>query len=97
VAWFQSRGITAYLAVEDPEIKTFKKRFAGQAIADTLDARLVLVYGREEPYRLYDLTRLSQTAPLQVEVGDLRALRSAPPDPGAFEPQLGAVTQRASR
>ena len=97
VAWFQSRGITAYLAVEDPEIKTFQKRFAGQAIADTLDARLVLVYGREEPYRLYDLTRLSQSAPLQIEVGDLRPLRSAPPDPGAFEPQLGAATQRASR
>lgn len=97
IAWLQSRGIAAYLAVEDSEIATFKKRFAGQTIAGTLDARLVLVYGREEPYRLYDLTRVPQAAPRQVEVGDLRALRSATPDPGAFEPQLGAVTPRASR
>ena len=97
VAWFQARGITAYLVVEPSELETFKRRFAGQSITGTLDERLVLVYGREEPYRLYDLTRLAAAAPRMSEDGDLRLLRSAPPHPRAFDPQLSEVIQPAAR
>ena len=41
------------------------------------------------PYYVYDLTGAAPATPRFVEVGDMHPLRSAPPDPAAFDPQLG--------
>ena len=88
VEWLRSRGVPAYLVLEDVEVEKFKQRYASQAIARTLDAKLTLVYATANPYYVYDLTGSAPPAPRFVDVGDLHALRSAMPDPGAFSPQL---------
>ena len=89
VAWLHTRGISAYLLLEDAEVDIFKKRFTGQSIADTLDTRLALLYGPTT--RLYDLNGPLHPTPRVIGVGNMRALRSAPPDLRAFDPQLGPV------
>jgi hypothetical protein len=88
VEWLKSRGFTAYLVLEDWELEWFKQRYAGQTIARTLDQRLTLIYASANPYYVYDLAGTAPAKPRFVEVGDLHALRSAPPDPAAFDPQL---------
>jgi hypothetical protein len=89
VEWLRSRGFAVYLVLEDVDVESFKKRFAGQAIARALDQKLTLVYASVNPYYVYDLNGTAPATPRFVEVGDLHALRSAPPNPGAFDPQLG--------
>jgi len=89
VEWLRSRGLPAYLVLEDWEVESFKQRYASQAIVRTLDTRLTLVYDRASPYYLYDLTGAAPATPRFIEAGDMHALRSALPDAGAFDPQLG--------
>jgi hypothetical protein len=92
VEWVRSRGLSAYLLLEDGEIEPFKARYAGQPVVATLDDRLTLIYAyaSKNPYRLYDLTGPAHQTPRVFEVGDLHQLRSALPDPRAFDPQLEA-------
>jgi hypothetical protein len=78
-----------YLILDDWEVESFKQRYASQDITRTLDKRLMLVYASANPYYVYDLNGTAPETPRFVEVGDMHALRSAPPDPGAFDPQLG--------
>ena len=89
VDWLRSQGFPVYLVLEDWEVEKFKQRYASQAIARTLDAKLTLVYASANPYYLYDLTGMAPPTPRFVEIGDLHALRSVLPDPAAFAPQLG--------
>jgi hypothetical protein len=93
VDWLRSRGYPVYLVLEDWEVEPFKQRYRGQALADTLDERLTLVYASVHPYRLYDLTGIVRSAPRFFEIGDLHALRSALPDPHAFDAQLGGIVR----
>jgi hypothetical protein len=94
VEWLRSRGYPVYLVLEDWEVEPFKQRYRGQTLADTLDDRLTLVYASANPYRVYDLTSVARASPRFFEIGDLHALRSAPPDPHAFDAQLGGVVAR---
>jgi hypothetical protein len=92
VAWLRTRDIPAYVLLEDGEVELFKQRYAGQSLADSLDARLALLYeGSTTRSRLYDLNGPLHPAPRIVGVGNLKELRSAPPDPRAFDPQLGPI------
>jgi len=75
--------------LETWEIESFKQRHASQDIARTLDKRLMLIYDTANPYYLYHLTGTAPAAPRVVEAGDMHLLRSTPPDPAAFDPQLG--------
>lgn len=94
VEWLRSRGLPAYLILEDVEVEPFKERFRGQSLVATLDERLTLVYTTANPYRVYSLTATTPVTPRFIEVGDLRTLRSEPPDPRAFAPQLDPAPGR---
>ena len=89
VAWLQSRGFPAYLVLEDWEVESFKQRYASRN--DRPHARPEAHAGLRERqlYYLYDLNGAAPATPRFVAVGDMHALRSAPSDPEAFDPQLG--------
>ena len=88
VAWFKSQGYSVYLVLDDVEVSSFEQRFAGQSLTASIKDRRTLVYAETNSYIVYDLTTESPVKTRFVPIGDLHALRSAPPHPGAFAPQL---------
>jgi hypothetical protein len=79
--WLASRGVRAYLLLEEWEVADFKKRYAGQDLAAELDSRLALVYRGPSVLHLYDLNGTPPATPRVVPGADMRALRSVPPSP----------------
>ena len=79
IASLSSRGVHAYLLVNQREIAEFEGRFAGQRTVGHVRANPVFVY-ENGTVALYDLTRLRAEAPERI-TETFAGTRSVPPAP----------------
>jgi hypothetical protein len=80
VDWLASRGIHAYLLVEDWEVPKLEQRFPGERVLEVLKTPPILVYSGT--VKLFDLLELREpTAPTDAFVESFQNVRCAAPAP----------------